>query len=105
MTREIYSSNNAPAAIGPYSQACGFGQFVFLSGQIALTADGKDYTDRPVEEQCRIALQNLKSVLEASGCSLESVVKVTIFLNSQGVSSGAQLLNGRHRQDALLFTV
>ena len=80
MTREIYSSNNAPAAIGPYSQACGFGQFVFLSGQIALTADGKDYTDRPVEEQCRIALQNLKSVLEASGCSLESVVKVTIFL-------------------------
>ena len=80
MKRTIYSSPEAPAAIGPYSQACGFGQWVFLSGQIALTADGKDYTDRPVEEQCRIALTNLKAVLEASGSSLESVVKVTIFL-------------------------
>ena len=80
MKRNIYSSSEAPAAIGPYSQACGFGQWVFLSGQIALTADGKDYTDRPVEEQCRIALTNLKSVLEASGCSLKSVLKVTIFL-------------------------
>ena len=80
MKREIYSSDDAPAAIGPYSQACGFGQLVFLSGQIALTADGKDYTDRPVEEQCRIALRNLQAVLEASGCSLESVLKVTIFL-------------------------
>ena len=80
MTRKIYSSTDAPAAIGPYSQACGFGDLVFLSGQIALTADGKDLTDRSVAEQCDVALQNLKSVLIASGCSLQSVLKVTIFL-------------------------
>lgn len=78
--KEIYHSKQAPPAIGPYSQACGYGQLVFCSGQIALGTNGESYLDRPVEEQCEIALQNMKHVLEASGASLDSVLKVSIFL-------------------------
>ena len=78
--KEIYHSNQAPSAIGPYSQACGYGDLIFCSGQIALGANGESYLDRSVEEQCEIALNNMKYVLEASGASLETVLKVSIFL-------------------------
>lgn len=78
--KEIYHSDQAPPAIGPYSQACGYGELVFCSGQIALGANGESYLDRSVEEQCEIALTNMKHVLEASGSSLASVLKVSIFL-------------------------
>lgn len=78
--KQIYHSNQAPPAIGPYSQACGYGDLVFCSGQIALGANGESYLDLSVAEQCEIALNNMKHVLEASGASLESILKVSIFL-------------------------
>ena len=76
----IVHSEKAPAAIGPYSQAVSHNGVLYCSGQIALGADGSDNTKAPVEEQTRIALENLKAVLEAGGSSLEYVVKVGIFL-------------------------
>ena len=78
--KKIYHSNQAPQAIGAYSQACGYRDLIFCSGQIALGPNGESYLDRSVEEQCEIALQNMKHVLEASGASLETVLKVSIFL-------------------------
>ena len=78
--KQIYHSDQAPPAIGPYSQACGFGDIIFCSGQIALGADGESYLDQPVEDQCERALLNMKAVLEASGSDLSSVLKVGIFL-------------------------
>lgn len=70
---------NAPAAIGPYSQAMICNGMVFTSGQIALTPAG-DMVEGDVSAQCVQVLANLKAVLEASGSSLSNVIKTTIFL-------------------------
>jgi 2-iminobutanoate/2-iminopropanoate deaminase len=72
-------TSNAPAAIGPYSQAMICNGMVFTSGQIALTPAG-DMVEGDVSAQCVQVVANLKAVLEASGSSLSSVIKTTIFL-------------------------
>ncbi len=69
----------APAAIGPYSQAVVAGPFVFCSGQIAL-APGETKITGSAGAQTRQILKNLKAVLEAAGSSLEQVVKTTVYL-------------------------
>jgi len=75
------STQKAPAAIGPYSQAIKTGNLVFCSGQIALTPAG-DFHDESVENQTEQILENLKSVLETADSSLQRVVKTTIFLTN-----------------------
>ena len=72
-------TSNAPAAIGPYSQAMICNGMVFTSGQIALTPAG-EMVEGDVSAQCLQVLANLKAVLEASGSSLSGVIKTTIFL-------------------------
>ncbi len=73
------STPNAPSAIGPYSQAVVSNGFVFASGQLPLNPEtGRMPTD--ISEQAGQALTNLKSILEAAGAGMDSVVKVTIFL-------------------------
>lgn len=81
---KIVHSDSAPAAIGPYSQAVAYNGVLYCSGQIALGADGTDYTDRSIQEQTVQVLENLKAVLEAGGSSFEKVVKVGIFLADMG---------------------
>jgi 2-iminobutanoate/2-iminopropanoate deaminase len=82
MTRETISTNAAPGAIGPYSQAVrASGSFLFCSGQIPLTPAG-DLITGDVKEQATQVLKNLSAVLEAAGLSLQNVVKTTIFLSS-----------------------
>lgn len=71
---------NAPAAIGPYSQAMIANGMVFTSGQIALKPSG-EMVNGDVKEQCAQVLANLKAVLEAAGSSLDKVIKTTIFLD------------------------
>lgn len=70
---------NAPAAIGPYSQAMIANGMVFTSGQIALKPMG-EMVDGDVRAQCAQVLSNLQAVLEAAGSSLDKVIKTTIFL-------------------------
>lgn len=70
---------NAPAAIGPYSQAMIANGMVFTSGQIALTPSG-EMVDGDVSAQCIQVVSNLKAVLEAAGSSFDKVIKTTIFL-------------------------
>jgi 2-iminobutanoate/2-iminopropanoate deaminase len=72
---------NAPAAIGPYSQAMIANGMVFTSGQIALKPSG-EMVNGDVKEQCSQVLANLQAVLEAAGSSLDRVVKTTIFLDN-----------------------
>jgi len=76
----IIHTDNAPAAIGPYSQAIAHNGILYCSGQIALSPAGNDYTQAAVEVQTEQALHNLKAVLEAGGSSLNHVLKVGIFL-------------------------
>jgi len=77
---QIVQTPDAPAAIGPYSQAMIANGMVFTSGQIALTPSGV-MVEGDVKAQCAQVLSNLKAVLEAAGSSLEKVVKTTIFLD------------------------
>jgi len=77
--QKIYTKN-APEAIGPYSQAVKVGNFIYTSGQIALTPAG-EFLDEDVKTQTKQVCENLKAVLEAAGCKLENVVKTTIFLD------------------------
>jgi 2-iminobutanoate/2-iminopropanoate deaminase len=73
------STDKAPAAIGPYSQAVNFGDMIFTSGQIPLNAYGA-LVEGDISVQARQVLQNLSEVLKEGGSSLDKVVKTTIFL-------------------------
>ncbi|HEX3571708.1 MAG TPA: RidA family protein [Acidobacteriaceae bacterium] len=79
-TKSKVSTNDAPAAIGPYSQAIRVGGMVYASGQIALDPTSGDLVEGGIQEQTDQALKNLSAVLEAAGCSLSTVVKTTVFL-------------------------
>lgn len=78
--KSVVSTDQAPAAIGPYSQAIKAGGFVFTSGQIPLDPATGDIVGSNITEQTERVMQSLKAVLEAAGTSLESVVKTTCFL-------------------------
>ncbi|MDG0873108.1 RidA family protein [Paenibacillus thiaminolyticus] len=73
------ATKEAPAAIGPYSQAVQWGNLVFTSGQIPLTAEGQ-LVEGGIEEQTHQVFRNLKAVLEEAGTSLDKVLKATVFL-------------------------
>ncbi len=88
---KIVQTPNAPAAIGPYSQAMIANGMVFTSGQIALTPAGEMLTG-DVREQCVQVLANLKAVLEAAGSSLDKVIKTTIFLDNMDDFSAVTVL-------------
>ena len=77
----VIQTTNAPAAIGPYSQAMVVGDLLFTSGQIPLRADGT-LNDGDIAVQTTQVLVNLKAVIEAAGASLNKVVKTTVFLKN-----------------------
>jgi 2-iminobutanoate/2-iminopropanoate deaminase len=78
---KVIQTSNAPAAIGPYSQAMVVGDFLFTSGQIPLRADGT-LNDGDITVQTTQVLANLKAVIEAAGSSLNGVVKTTVFMKN-----------------------
>lgn len=78
--REIVKTSKAPDAVGPYSQAVKINKMVFLSGQIAIDPGTQQFIDGDIETQTKRVLENLKAVMEASGSSLEDIVKTTIYL-------------------------
>ncbi|MBC7755830.1 MAG: RidA family protein [Bdellovibrio sp.] len=78
---KIIQTPNAPAAIGPYSQAISVGNFLFTSGQIPLRADGT-LNEGDISAQTTQVLANLKAVIEAAGGNLTRVVKTTVFMKN-----------------------
>ena len=99
MTRQAVSSEQAPAALGPYSQAIVAGGFVFCSGTAGIdpatgvAADG-------IEAQTEQALRNLAAILEEAGSSLDRVVKTTVFLTDLGTFAAMNEVYARHVGDA-----
>lgn len=75
-------TSDAPQAVGPYSQATVANGMVFTSGQIAIDPETQELIDGTIEEQTHQVCRNVKAILEASGSSLEKVVKTTIFLRN-----------------------
>jgi 2-iminobutanoate/2-iminopropanoate deaminase len=80
MSKQVITTDQAPAAVGPYSQGVRLGDFVFTAGQLGIVPGTKDFSGPDIESQTRQALENVKAVLEASGSCLQHVVKVTVFL-------------------------
>jgi 2-iminobutanoate/2-iminopropanoate deaminase len=84
MQREIISTEKAPAAVGPYSQAVRANELIFTAGQLGIMPGTKEFAGPEIESQTRQALQNLESVLEAGDSCLKHVVKTTVFLADMG---------------------
>lgn len=84
MPKEIISTEKAPQAIGPYSQATQVDKQLFVSGQIAIDPATGEIQRGDVESQTHRVMQNLKAILEAAGGSFDSVVKCTIYLKDLG---------------------
>ena len=84
MNKRAIHSDQAPAAIGSYSQAIKSGEFVFLSGQIPLDPATMDVVGGDFEARARQVFENLRAVAEAAGGDLNCIVKLTIFLTDLG---------------------
>ena len=94
MEKQIFAAPDGAPAVGPYSPAVGAGDFVFVSGQIALDPDGKIHGSTP-KEQAQKALENLRATLAAAGLTLEHVVKTTIFLKDMDEFGAVNEVYGR----------
>ena len=88
MSRTVISTDLAPAAIGPYSQAVRVGNLVYTAGQIPLDPATGHVVEGGIAEQTVRVLENLKAILDAAGSSLGRVVKTTVFLKSMGDFAG-----------------
>ena len=80
MSKDVISTSNAPAALGPYSQAIRWGDLIFVSGQIPIDPATSQVVGDDVAAQTERVLQNLTAILEAAGASLGQVLKTTVYL-------------------------
>ncbi|WP_188207565.1 RidA family protein [Alkalibacillus aidingensis] len=80
--KKVYSTEHAPAAIGPYSQAVEVDNLVFISGQIPLDPKTMEIISDDVEEQAKQVMKNLGAILQEAGLNYTNLVKTTILLNS-----------------------
>jgi len=79
--KDIVSTDDAPAAVGAYSQATTTDDLVFTAGQIPLTPEGDLLDEADVDVQTQQALENVEAVLDAAGASMDDVLKVTVYLD------------------------
>ena len=84
MKKKQIQTNQAPSAIGPYSQAIRIGEFLYTSGQIALNPENMEMMNGAIEEETEWVLKNLEAILKADGISLADVIKTTVYLTDLG---------------------
>ena len=82
--KKVIATKNAPAAIGPYSQAIQVGNMLFASGQLGLIPASGEFPEGGIKAQTEQSFQNVKGVLEAAGFTIDDVVKTTVFLADMG---------------------
>jgi 2-iminobutanoate/2-iminopropanoate deaminase len=95
-SKQAISTREAPAAIGPYSQAIRIGSFLYTSGQVALDPASGAVVAGGVAEQTVRVIENLKAVLAAGGANLAQVVKTTVFLKNIGDFAAMNEVYGRY---------
>lgn len=100
MAAEIVATDNAPGAIGPYSQAMKLNGIVYTAGQIPLDPQSMKIVDGDVRDQAEQVMKNLAAVLEAAGSSLSRVVKTTCFLVDLGDFATFNEVYGKHMGDS-----
>ena len=79
--KKVIATTNAPAAIGPYSQAIAANGFLFVSGQIPIDPATGEFVPGGIQEQTRRSLENGKAILTEAGLTLDNVIKTTVFLS------------------------
>ena len=80
MKKRIIQTDQAPAAIGPYSQAVRVGDFLYTSGQIALDPQSGEFLSGEIEQETERTIENISAILIAGGLSLDNVIKTTVYL-------------------------
>ena len=80
MERQTVSTQDAPAAVGPYSQAVACGRLMYTAGQLGLDPKTGKLAEGGIQAQTRRALTNIKAILEAAGTTMANVIKTTVFL-------------------------
>jgi 2-iminobutanoate/2-iminopropanoate deaminase len=98
--REVIATDQAPQAIGPYSQAIRAGGLVFTSGQVAIDPSTQQVIVGDVSAQTERVLKNLAAILQASGSSLEKVLRCTVFLKNMGDFGAMNEVYGRYFKQA-----
>jgi 2-iminobutanoate/2-iminopropanoate deaminase len=96
MTKQIINTSNAPAPIGPYNQAVRAGNFLFISGQVALKPGTSEMVGKDIYEETHQVMQNLKAILSESGVDFSAVVKTTIFLSDMELFGQVNDIYGKY---------
>ncbi len=97
--KEIINTSNAPAPIGPYNQAVLAGNFLFVSGQIAINPENGELNLVNIEEETHQVMRNLKAVLLEASLDFANVVKTTIFLSDMGTFARVNEVYGQYFTD------
>ena len=100
MAKTVVSTESAPGAIGPYSQAIRAGELLFLSGQIPLDPATGQLVSGSIEDETRQVMRNLEAVLKAGGATFDHVVRTTIFLTDLGDFAAVNQVYGTYFKDA-----
>ncbi len=98
--REIIATKDAPAPIGPYSQAIRANGFIFVSGQIPVHPETGSVVQGDIEIQTRQVMKNISAILQAAGSGLDKVVKTTVFLSDLENFSGFNRVYGEYFGEA-----
>ncbi len=94
--KRIIKTNNAPAPIGPYSQAVLVKDTLYVSGQIAIDPISGKIIDKSIEDETHQVMKNLNAVLEAAGFSFNNIVKTSIFLSDMDFFASVNIIYGQY---------
>ena len=97
--KKIIKTDNAPKPIGPYNQAVIAGNYLFISGQIALNPESGDLILNCIEDETKQVMENLKAILTEASLTFENVVKTTIFLSSMDNFKSVNEIYGSYLKD------
>lgn len=96
MNKQIVETNNAPAPIGPYSQAVIFGNMLYLSGQIAINPASGELVMDDISTETEQVMQNIRAVLKEAGYGFEHIIKTSIFLSSMDNFNAVNTVYGKY---------
>lgn len=99
MSKQIINTTNAPAPIGPYSQAVATGNLLFISGQIALVPGTSDLANADIATETHQVMKNLSAILTEAGVTFANVVKTTIFLSDMDLFGRVNEVYGQYFTD------
>ncbi len=94
MVKKIINTVDAPAPIGPYNQAVQAGDWLFISGQVAIIPSTGELLVGNIQEETELVMQNLEAILKAANCNFDNVVKTTIFLSDMSLFAAVNEVYG-----------